>query len=156
MAQANTQQRSKMSAFSRAAMGVQAFLLRRNWLGGMGDFVMVITTTGRKSGRKISTPIGYLVDGGTYIGLTRSGAERSNWFRNLLHNPNASLEIRGRKINVCATQVTDPAERQAIFELYRARMGSNFKLMFGIPADAPTAELQQALADRDFIRFIPE
>ena len=49
-----------LSKSAKFAMGVQIFLLRRGWMGKMDDFVMIITTTGRKSGKKFTTPIANL------------------------------------------------------------------------------------------------
>lgn len=60
----------RIPRFAKAAMAFQAFLLRRNWMGPMSDEIMVITTTGRKSGRSYTTPIGYLRDGASVIALT--------------------------------------------------------------------------------------
>ena len=48
---------------------MQTFLLRHNWIGGMSNFIMVITTSGRKSGKQYSTPIGYIYDGDDLISL---------------------------------------------------------------------------------------
>ena len=56
-----------ISPLTRWMLGLQVAMLRRNWMGGMGNFVMVITTTGRRSGRPIATPIGYVRDNDSYL-----------------------------------------------------------------------------------------
>jgi len=140
-----------MSPFAKAAMQFQAFLLRRNWIGPMSDFVMVITTIGRKSGKQFSTPIGYVRDGDDLIGLSVEG--RANWYKNLLQNPNVTLSVKGRDVQAKAEPVRDGSERQRIFELYKRTTGENFPRIFALPPDAPEAVLAEALAKREFVRF---
>jgi len=140
----------KVSARAKFALGAMTFLLRRGWMGPASDILMVITTTGRKTGKQHSIPIGYLRDGDDFIALTSKNA--SNWYRNALANGEATLEIKKEKFNVQAPPVTDEAERQRIFGLYRQNT-KYFKSNFGIEVDAPESELQDALAKRIFIRF---
>ncbi len=139
--------------FAKAAMQFQAFLLRRNWLGPMGDFVMVITTTGRKSGQAFSTPIGYLRDGQTFIGLSVGG--RANWYKNLVQTPTVELNVKGRAFRATATPVRDPAERRQIFEKYKAAFPDRLPRLFGLPAGATPEMIEQAFATREFVRFQP-
>jgi deazaflavin-dependent oxidoreductase (nitroreductase family) len=144
-------QTRKLPKPARVAMQFQAFLLRHNLLGGFGKELMVITTTGRKSGKRFSTPIGYLQDGETILALSIGGA--SNWFRNVVQNHQAMLEVKGRFIQVHGVPVIDPAERQQIFELYRRERARSFKLLFGVPVNASPEEMGQALESRQFVRF---
>jgi deazaflavin-dependent oxidoreductase (nitroreductase family) len=144
----------QIPAFAKAMMQFQAFLLRRNWMGKMGEEIMVIHVTGRKSGKKYATPIGYLPDGEAILALT-NGQNPSNWYRNALNAAEVTLEIKGRPVRATAEAVTDPAERQRIFALYRRERVANFARLFGIPADASEAELQKALETRRFVRFRP-
>ena len=51
-----------LNGFMKAAMNAQVWMLRRGLMGSMSDQIMVITVTGRKSGRRYSTPIGFLRD----------------------------------------------------------------------------------------------
>ena len=126
------------------------FLLRRGWMGALSDIVMVITTIGRKSGKRYSIPIGYLRDGNDFIALTSENA--SNWFRNVLANGEATLEIKKEKFEVRGELITDEAERQRIFKMYQQNE-RYFKSNFGLELNSPESELQAALAKRRFIRF---
>jgi deazaflavin-dependent oxidoreductase (nitroreductase family) len=139
-------------------MRFQAFLLRRNWMGSLGNEIMVINVTGRKSGKKYATPIGYLPDGdapdGAIIALTNN-QNPSSWYHNALQAPEVTLEIKGKAVRAKAEKVTDPAERQRIFALYRRERTANFPRLFGIPAEASESELQAALEKRRFVRFRP-
>ena len=141
----------KVSASAKFALGAMTFLLRRGWMGPASDILMVITTTGRKSGKQHSIPIGYLRDGDDFIALTNKNP--SNWYRNVLANGEVTLEIKKEKFDVQGTPITDEAERQRIFGLYRQNT-KYFKSNFGIDAGSPENELQDALAKRIFMRFL--
>ncbi|NWF68837.1 MAG: nitroreductase family deazaflavin-dependent oxidoreductase [Chloroflexi bacterium] len=140
-----------ISGFAKAMMGFQAFMLRRNWMGGMSNFVMVITTTGRKSGKQFSTPIGYIRDGETLISLNPGGV--SNWYKNLLAHPEVTLNIKGQDYRACAERISDQAEKERLFEIYKRDHAQVFPRLFGVPLSAPAAELAQALASREMVRF---
>jgi len=140
----------KVSPRAKIALGFMTFLLRRGWMGALSDIVMVITTTGRKTGKKHSIPIGYLRDGDDIVTLT--GEQVSNWFRNVLANGEATLEIKKEKFDVCGELITDETERQHIFKMYQQNE-KYFKSNFGIEVTSPESELQAALAKRRFIRF---
>jgi len=134
-------------------MQFMAFLLRHNWMGPAGNELLVITTTGRKSGKRYSTPIGYLRDGETIIALTN--AAPSNWYRNALSSGQALLEIKGQPLTARMEAVNDQAERERIFNLYKRARAKNFNRYFGVPVDAPEEILKQALATRIFVKFYP-
>jgi len=140
----------KVSPRAKFALGIMTFLLRRGWMGAAGDGIMVITTTGRKSGRKHSIPIGYMRDGDTILTLT--GDNPSNWMRNVLANGEATLEIKKEKFSVRGELVTDESERQRIFNIYKQNT-KYFKANFGIELDSPESELQAALAKKLFMRL---
>lgn len=142
---------AKVSARAKFALGLQVFLLRRGWMGPADDILMVITTKGRKTGKEYSIPIGYMRDGEDFLTLT--GENPSNWFRNVLaNNGEATLNIKKKKINVRGELVTDEAERQRIFNIYKQNE-RYFKSNFRIELNSPEEELQAALAQRNFIRF---
>ncbi len=140
----------QVSGRAKLALNFMSFLLRRGWMGAAGDTLMVITTTGRKTGKQYSIPIGYKRDGKDII--TLSSINPSNWFRNVLANGQATLEIKGETINVQGSLIKDEAERQRIFKIYQ-QDEKYFKANFGIQPNAPEEELQAALAKRQFIRF---
>ncbi|MGB8648582.1 MAG: nitroreductase family deazaflavin-dependent oxidoreductase [Anaerolineae bacterium] len=145
----------QVSPVTKAAVHGMMWMLRRNLLAPMGNQLMVITTVGRKTGKHRSTPIGVLEDGEVLVATTRaSGA--SNWFRNMRKQSLVTLEYRGRKFQARGQVVTDPAERQRLFELYRRERRDNFDRYFGVSADAAPEALAQALATRAFVQFYPE
>jgi deazaflavin-dependent oxidoreductase (nitroreductase family) len=139
----------KLSTTAKFAMGMQVFLLRRGWMGKMGEFVMVITTTGRKSGKKFTTPIAYQRDGEHIIAINQGN---SNWFQNVAASGEAVLEIQRQVMPVTGVVVRDEQERQRIFGLYRQNPAT-FERLFKVAANAPDSEIQSALAKWQFVRF---
>jgi len=138
-----------LSKGAKFAMGVQMFLLRRGWMGKMDEFVMIITTTGRKSGKQFTTPIAYQRDGENIIAVNPGN---SNWFHNVDANGDAVLEIQRQVIPVTGAVVKDEQERQRIFNLYRQNPAT-FERLFKVSVSAADTELQQALAKWQFVKF---
>jgi deazaflavin-dependent oxidoreductase (nitroreductase family) len=139
----------KLPRLAKSAMSFQVWLLRRGLMGSMSNEIMVITVTGRKTGRQYSTPIGFLRDGETIIALSRG----SNWFKNAVATGTAQIEIKGVTTKVSVTPVKEQAERERIFELYQRERAKNFTRLFGVAVDAPEADLKTALATRDFVKM---
>jgi deazaflavin-dependent oxidoreductase (nitroreductase family) len=143
----------QVSATGKFAMRGMAFLLRHNLMGKMGNEMMVITVKGRKTGKEYSTPIGFLrLDDKTLVALTNASGE-SNWYRNILKNPDVQLTVQGKKYAARAEPINDEAERQRIFTLYKQERVGSWKYLFDKPLDSSEAELQSALAKRAFVRF---
>jgi F420H(2)-dependent quinone reductase len=72
----------------------------------VGSPVLLLVTTGRKSGLKRTTVLLYLEDGGRYAIVASNGgtAKHPVWWLNLQANPEAAVEIGDRKILVRATE----------------------------------------------------
>ncbi|MEV6657114.1 nitroreductase family deazaflavin-dependent oxidoreductase [Nocardia fluminea] len=85
-------------------------------LGPIGAPVILLTTTGRKSGVARTQPLLYVHDGDTLyvVGSNFGRAHHPAWTANLLANPSATVAIAGERIPVTATPVTD-ADKDAIF-----------------------------------------
>jgi F420H(2)-dependent quinone reductase len=86
--------------FQRIFSSVHVFLykLTGGKIGGKmwGAPVLLLTTIGRKTGRKRTTPVLYLKDGNR-IALVASNGGRDrdpSWWNNLRHNPLAEVQIK--------------------------------------------------------------
>jgi F420H(2)-dependent quinone reductase len=101
-------------------LNVPVYRLSGGRIGGkVGDGpVLLLTTTGRKSGEPRTAPILYLAYGGAMILIdTNGGNERlPAWSHNLKAKPLAQVEVGHRKVAVTA-RVAEGAERE---ELWRA------------------------------------
>lgn len=130
---------------------LQVFLLRRQWMGSGNRQLMVITTTGRKSGQPYSVPVGFARDGRDILAFSVGGA--SNWYKNVLANGRATLDIEGKTLPVRAEPADNPdALYDALMVFKRERPGW-FPRFFGTSADAPTDELMRIGERVQFMRF---
>jgi deazaflavin-dependent oxidoreductase (nitroreductase family) len=78
----------------------------RRGIGPRGT-VLLLTTTGRKSGLPRLTPLQYeLVDSVYYIASARG--QQADWFKNLQANPQVEVEVSGRRFDAFAEAITDP------------------------------------------------
>ncbi|MBL8161396.1 MAG: nitroreductase family deazaflavin-dependent oxidoreductase [Anaerolineae bacterium] len=143
----------KMNFLFKLSLKPQIFLLRRNMMGSAGNFLMVITTTGRKSGKQFSTPIGYLRDGETIYAFNLGG--QSNWYKNLLVNPLVKLEIKGKAYAMRGEKISDTAEAERVLGLYQQQQASTAQRFFGLAPDATGAERLKVLDHVTLIRFSP-
>ncbi len=72
--------------------------------GILGGNIMLITVTGRKSGRVITTPVNYYRDGN--ILWVISSRDRK-WWRNVRGGADVVLRLQGRHVQACAEAITD-------------------------------------------------
>jgi deazaflavin-dependent oxidoreductase (nitroreductase family) len=82
------------------------FILRSPIHGIMSGSTMLITVTGRKSGRSITTPVNYYQEGNTLWVI--SNRERT-WWRNLKGGAPVKLYLRGQEVNGFGEVLLDEA-----------------------------------------------
>ena len=87
--------------------------------------VLVLTTTGRKSGKRRRTPLVYVADAQTYLVVAAYGGSPWNphWYANLQTNSGAGIEVRGQSITVQAQLVTGDA-RATLWPRMRTEIAS--------------------------------
>jgi F420H(2)-dependent quinone reductase len=87
-------------------LNVPLYRLSRGRVGGrVGKGpVLLLTTTGRKSGQPRTAPVLYLADGDSYVVInTNAGnAKVPAWSLNLRSNPDAEVEIGRQRVKVRA------------------------------------------------------
>ena len=73
----------------------------------LGHIVLLLTTTGRKTGRKRVTPIQYEeIDGLYYIASARG--RKADWFRNIQASSSVEVQVKAYRFSGQAEAVTDP------------------------------------------------
>jgi deazaflavin-dependent oxidoreductase (nitroreductase family) len=87
----------------------------------VGSPVLLLVTTGRKSGQKRTTVLLYLQDGGRYVIVASNGgtAKHPVWWLNLQADPEATVEVGGRKIHVRAAEARDEEKARLWQKLVR-------------------------------------
>ena len=80
----------------------------------MGAYAMLLlTTTGRRSGLPRRTVLTFQQLDGRYLVLAGMGT-RSDWYRNLLAQPNVEVRIGARRFAATAEPVLNPERRRAL------------------------------------------
>lgn len=73
----------------------------------IGRIILLLTTTGRKSGQKRVTPLQYEeIDGNYYLGSARG--TKSDWYRNIEVDGRVEVRVKNRRFRGEAEVVTDP------------------------------------------------
>jgi len=105
-----------MSDFNRAI--IEEFRAHGGKVGGPfeGSPVLLLTTTGARSGELRTTPVVYLPDGERMvIFASKAGApENPAWYHNLVANPTVTVEVGVQKLQARAV-VTSGEERERLF-----------------------------------------
>jgi deazaflavin-dependent oxidoreductase (nitroreductase family) len=78
--------------------------------------MMMLTTTGRKSGQPRTTPLNCTTDGDRYLAVASYGGDDRDpqWFKNLQANPDATIQVGGDTIAVRASVAT-PEEKKTLW-----------------------------------------
>jgi F420H(2)-dependent quinone reductase len=78
--------------------------------------VLLLTTTGRKTGKKRTKPLLYLMDNDQVVLVASHAGAPTHpiWWRNLQHNPHAEVQIRRTLLQVEAREAT-PEERERLW-----------------------------------------
>ena len=85
-----------------------------------------ITVTGRKSGRSLSYPVWFALDGDKLYLLPVKGSD-TEWYKNLRKTPTIRLTARGKTFTANARFLTDEAQLDKVLEKFRDKYGRNVK-----------------------------
>ena len=123
----------------------------------VGRFVLLLETTGRKSGLPRVTPLQYdEVDGIIYVGSARG--VKADWYRNLAVNPHVEVTVGSRRFRGYADLITDPIQVANFLEL-RLKLHPKIVgtvLRFEGLSPSPTREqLKQYAAKRALVAIRP-
>jgi len=103
-------------------LNVPVYRLTRGRVGGrVGKGpVLLLTTTGRKSGQPRTAPVLYLADGDSYVVInTNAGNDKTPaWSLNLRAEPEAEVEVKGKRVQV-RSRLAEGEERA---DLWRRHM----------------------------------
>jgi deazaflavin-dependent oxidoreductase (nitroreductase family) len=85
--------------------------------------VLLLTTTGAKSGKQHTTPVVYTTDGDRLVIIASKGGAPTNpaWYHNLVAHPTVTIELPDETFEAHAT-VTKGEERHRLFAAQAAEM----------------------------------
>jgi deazaflavin-dependent oxidoreductase (nitroreductase family) len=91
-----------------------------------GSHEIGITVTGRASGRPISFPIWFALDGNILYLIPVKGSE-TEWYKNLRNLPSLRLESHGKALTAHARFLTDQTQLDKVLERFQQKYGRNVK-----------------------------
>jgi hypothetical protein len=93
-------------------------LLRSPFHGLLSKSLLLISFSGRKSGRRYEIPVAYVRDGASILIASRAG-----WWKNLRGGRPVELLLQGRRVAAFADVAEDTVQREA--ELRKVLRGAN-------------------------------
>ena len=85
---------------------------------------ITINVTGRKSGRLISIPVWFVLDGDKLYLLPVMGSD-TQWYKNVLKNPSIRIDVRGREAELKSVTIPDAKQVESIVDKFRSKYGAN-------------------------------
>ncbi|MDX6646768.1 MAG: hypothetical protein QOK40_2495 [Miltoncostaeaceae bacterium] len=107
-----------MSDYNRAV--IEEFRANGGRVGGRfeGRPMLLLSTTGARSGRPYTNPLVYLPDDGRVVVFASKGGAPTNpdWYHNLRAHPTVTVEVGGERYEADAAEL-EGAERERLYAL---------------------------------------
>ncbi len=123
----------------------------------IGRFVLLLTTTGRRTGIKRITPLQYEeIDGSYYIAAARG--TRTDWLKNIEADPRVAIRVGSHQLQ-CHADVIRDVEQIADFLTFRLerhpRMIGAIMRAAGLPPSPDREQLREYARERPLVRLRP-
>jgi hypothetical protein len=82
-----------------------------------------LSVTGRKSGKTISIPVWFVMEGEKLYLLPVQGSD-THWYKNALKNPSIGIDARGVGEEFRAVSITDAKTVKSVIERFREKYGA--------------------------------
>ena len=82
-----------------------------------------ISVIGRKSGRTVSIPVWFVLEGDKLYLLPVRGSD-TQWYKNVLQNPSIRIDARGAEAKLRAQPITEPNLVKSVIEKFREKYGA--------------------------------
>ena len=107
--------------------------------------LLLLTTTGAKSGASRTTPLVYTTDGDRIVVIASKGGAPTNpdWYHNLVANPEATVELGVEKFQVRA-YVPQGQERERLYNQQAALMPNFAEYQKNTTRQIPVVVLERA------------
>jgi len=126
---------------------IREFRANGGEVGGQfaGAPLLLLTSTGAKTGAQRTNPVMYLPDGKRLIIFaTKAGAPTNpGWYHNLIANPDATVEVGAERFVVWATELTG-GERDELYERQAALYPGFAEYQAGTSRTIPVIALERA------------
>jgi deazaflavin-dependent oxidoreductase (nitroreductase family) len=126
---------------------------------GMSDQVLLLTTTGRKTGKPRRTPLGYTYDPELDANVVVAGWEgNTDWYRNLEANPQVEVQI-GRTRFASTAQMLSRSERMRLLQRYvelNPFAVGMLEHLTGVRYDGSWESMEQLVVHLPAVAFAPQ
>ena len=104
---------------------IEGFRVSGGVVAELGFPILLLTTTGARTGRRVTTPLGFARDDGCVFVVASNGGAPSHpaWFHNLRANPNVTVEI-GTRVYETSAVVALGNERNRLYAAMAAEQPS--------------------------------
>jgi deazaflavin-dependent oxidoreductase (nitroreductase family) len=124
----------------------------------VGRIILLLTTIGRKSGKKRVTPLQYEeIDGKFYLGSARG--VKSDWYRNIEADNRVEVCVKNRRFRGMAEPVSDPARLADFLETRLQRhpfmVGLMMQKVHGLPKRPSRQQLEELAASEALVVITP-
>ena len=82
-----------------------------------------LSVIGRKSGKTISIPVWFVLEGEKLYLLPVQGSD-AQWYKNVIKNPQIRIDARGVEEELRAVPITDANPVQTVVEKFREKYGA--------------------------------
>ncbi|WP_431895755.1 nitroreductase family deazaflavin-dependent oxidoreductase [Nonomuraea sp. bgisy101] len=97
---------------------IEEFRANGGLVGGhfQGSSLVLLSTTGAKSGRRVTTPVMYVRDGDRVVIIASNAGADSHpaWYHNLLANPDVTVEL-GTETFAATSELIEGDERDRLY-----------------------------------------
>ncbi len=96
---------------------IEAFRANKGAVQGWSNRLLLLTTTGAKSGQPRTNPVAYSTDGDRLVIIASKGGAPTHpdWYHNLVATPIVTVELGDERFQARATVVADEAERERLY-----------------------------------------
>jgi deazaflavin-dependent oxidoreductase (nitroreductase family) len=110
-----------------------------------GSKILLLTTTGRKSGKTSTTPLIYEAEGDRYVIVASKGGapEHPGWYLNLQKTPEVELQVKDEVFPARAS-TAEGEERERLWKLVAQQWPDYDKYQAGTDRKIPVVVLERA------------
>ena len=83
-----------------------------------------LSVTGRKTGKTISNPVWFVLEGEKLYLLPVHGSD-TQWYKNVLKNPQVRIDARGEEAEFRAVPINDAKTVKSVIEKFREKYGAS-------------------------------
>jgi len=134
-----------MSAFNTQL--IEEFRANGGKVGGMfaGAPLLLLTTSGAKSGQPRTAPLVYTIDDGKWVIIASKGGAPTHpdWFHNLRAHPDVTIEVGTDTFSVRAS-IPEGDERQRLYDQMAAQMPNFAEYQRNTTRQIPIVLLERA------------